>query len=129
MIYRKLIITYVAVLLALGIPLLVIPNAFIKLFGADLEPAGEAMSAFYGASMLGVAWMMWKAKRTEQSEILEGLLQGNLIIWALSFVIAIIGQIQSTFNLLGLTVVGLSIFFSGWYVYIRNNERKRHKNT
>ena len=125
MIYRKLIFTYVAVLLVLGIPLLVIPNAFIKLFGADLNPAGEAMSAFYGASMLGVAWMMWKAKRSKQSEILEGLLQGNLIIWALSFVIATIGQIQSTFNLLGLTVVGLSIFFSGWYGYIRNNERKK----
>ncbi|MDW7772956.1 MAG: hypothetical protein SCH71_08705 [Desulfobulbaceae bacterium] len=125
MIYRKLIVTYVAVLLVLGIPLLVIPNAFIKLFGADLTSAGEAMSAFYGASMLGVAWMMWKAKRTVQSEILEGLMQGNLIIWSLSFVIAIIGQIQSTFNVLGLMVVGLSIFFSGWYGYIRNNERKK----
>jgi hypothetical protein len=125
MIYKKLIVTYTAVLLVLGVPLLVTPNAFIKLFGADLTPAGEAMSSFYGASMLGVAWMVWKARRTEQSEILGGLMNGNLIIWALSFVIAIIGQIQSTFNLLGWTVAGLSVFFSGWYGYIWNNKRKK----
>ncbi len=80
MIYRKLIDTYVVVLLILGIPLLVIPNITLNLFGANLNPAGASMSAFYGSSMLGVAWMMWKAKKTERSEILEGLLQGNLII-------------------------------------------------
>ena len=125
MIFRKLIVTYVVVLLMLGISLLLIPHAFIMLYGPDLKPAGEAMSAFYGTSMLGVAWMMWRAKETEQSDGLEGLMQGNLIIWALSFLIAIIGQIQATFNLLGLTVVGLSVFFSGWYGYIYISERKK----
>ena len=123
MVYRKLITTYVASLLLFGIPLLVMPHSFIELFGADLNPGGRAMSAFYGASMLGVAWMMWKAMRTEESGILDDLMNGNLIIWGLSCVIAIIGQIKSTFNLLGLTVVGLSVFLSGWYGYMRYKRR------
>lgn len=118
MAYRKLIYTYVVVLLLLGIPLLIVPNQFIDLYGANMLPAGAAMSQFYGASMLGVAWMMWKSRRAAASKELEGLMQGNLIIWALSFVIAINGQIQSTFNSLGLTVVGLSVFFSAWYYII-----------
>ena len=125
MIYKKFIDTYVVVLLILGLPLLLAPNLTLKLFGADLNPAGASMSAFYGSSMLGVAWMMWKAKKAEQSEILEGLMQGNLIIFALSFILSIIGQIQSIYNPLGLTVTGLSIFFSAWYGYIRYTEGKK----
>ena len=123
--YRKLIGAYVVVLLFLGIPLLIVPNQFIDLYGADLEPGGAAMSRFYGASMLGVGWMMWKSRNAAPSREIEGLMQGNLIIWALSFVIAIIGQIQSTFNALGLIVVGLSVFFSGWYVVILMGRRDR----
>ena len=125
MVYRKLLATYIVSLLLFGIPLLVVPATFMKLFGVDLSPGGRAMSSFYGASMLGVAWMMWKAMRAEKSELLDGLMNGNLIIWGLSFVIASIGQIRSTFNLLGLTVVILSVCLSGWYGYIRYKRRER----
>ena len=69
--------------------------------------------------------MMRKAKNAEQSELLEGLMQGNLIIFALSFILSIIGQVQSIYNPLGLMVTGMSIFFSAWYGYIRYTEGKK----
>jgi len=56
-------------------------------------------------------------------------MQGNVVIWVLSAAIAILGQIQATFNLLGWIVVGLSALFSGWYAYIQYLGCKELKST
>lgn len=122
--YKNLITTYVVVLLGFGFPLILFPAPFIVVFGADLANPGEVMSRFYGASMLGVALMMWRARNSPPSDTLEGLLHGNLVIWGLSLFIAILGQFQHTFNRLGLVVAGLSVFFSGWYFVLRMADRK-----
>jgi hypothetical protein len=50
---------------------------------------------------------------------LTGLVQGNIVIWVLSAAVAGLGQIQRTFNLVGWSVIFLSVLFLAWYGYIR----------
>ncbi len=117
--YKSMFTVYAVVLIVIGGCLFLIPGPFIQLYGANLDAAGLAMSRFYGVSMLGVAWMVWAARVAEPSPALTGLVQGNILIWVLSAGVAVLGQIQRVFNLVGLSVVFLSLLFLSWYAIIR----------
>jgi hypothetical protein len=122
--YKGLFSVYAVVLLVLGLCLLLIPGPFIELYGATLRPPGLALARFYGVSMLGVAWMVWKGRDSDPSRAVEGLIQGNILIWVFSAAVAVLGQIEKTFNYFGLSVIGLSIFFLSWYGYIQFQSRQ-----
>ena len=107
------------VLLLIGLGYLFLPGPHIELYGATLQPPGVAIGRFYGASMLAIAWMMWKARGSESSETIDGLMQGNILFWILSAAIALLGQVQGTFNPMGWSTIVLSVFFAAWFTYQR----------
>jgi len=104
------------VLLLFGLGFLFMPAALISMYGAALQPPGVAMGRFFGASMLAIAWMMYKSKDEEQPAAVDGLMQGNILVWILAAAIALLGQIQGTFNILGWSTIALGVFFTVWFV-------------
>lgn len=104
------------VLLLFGLGFLFFPALLISYYGADLMPPGASMGRFFGAAMLGLAWITYRAKDTEQSTLKDSVMQANILVWLLAAGIALLGQIQGTFNLLGWSTIGLGLFFSAWFV-------------
>jgi len=100
--HKTLFVVDSVVLLLFGLGFLFLPAQLISFYGATLQPPGVAMGRFFGASMLAIAWMMFKAKDDEPSSAIDGLMQGNILVWILAAAIALLGQIQGTFNLLGM---------------------------
>ena len=117
--YKTLFVIDAIVLLLIGLGYLFIPGPHLELYGVTLQPPGVAVGRFYGAAVLAIAWMMWKARRSGPSEAMNGLMQGNILLWSLSAVIALLGQFQGTFNLMGWSTVALCVFFAAWFTYQR----------
>jgi len=117
--YKTLFVTDAIVLLLVGLGQLLLPGRHSEMYGATLQPPGIAMGRFYGASMLALAWIMWKARGSESSEAIDGLMQGNILFWILSAAIALLGQFQGTFNPMGWSTIVLSVFFAAWFTYQR----------
>ena len=115
--YKTLFVADAIVLLLVGLAYLFIPGQHLELYDATLQPPGVAVGRFYGASVLAIAWMMWKARESEPSETINGLMQGNILFFTLSAAISLLGQIQGTFNPMGWSTVALSMFFAAWFTY------------
>ena len=115
--YKTLFVTDAVVLLLVGLGQLFLPGRHSEMYGATLQPPGVAMGRFYGASILALAWMMWKARGSGPSAVIDGLMQGNILFFTLSAAISLLGQIQGTFNPMGWSTVALSVFFAAWFTY------------
>jgi hypothetical protein len=105
------------VLLLFGLGFLFVPAPLISFYGAELQPPGVAMGRFFGASMLALAWIVFRSKDVDQSKVVDAIMQGNILVWILAAGIALLGQFQGTFNLMGWSTIALGIFFSTWFTY------------
>lgn len=117
--FKTLFVVDAVVLLLFGLGFLFMPVQLIAFYGAALQPPGAAMGRFFGATALAIAWMMFKAKDDKPSMAIDGLMQGNILAWVLTAAIALLGQIQGTFNLLGWSTIGMGVFFTAWFVYVK----------
>lgn len=105
------------VLLLFGVGFLFTPVLLISFYGADLQAPGASMGRFFGASMLALAWITFRAKDAEQSSLRDSVMQANILVWLLAAGIAFLGQLQDTFNLMGWSTVGLGLVFAAWFAY------------
>lgn len=105
------------VLLLFGLGFLFLPVQLISYYGADLQAPGAALGRFFGAAMLALAWITYRAKDIEQSILKGSVIQANILVWLLAAGIALLGQFQGTFNLMGWSTIGLGLFFAAWFVY------------
>ncbi len=117
--HKTLFVIDAVVLLLIGLGYLFIPGPHLELYGITLQPPGVALGRYYGAAILAIAWVMWKTRGSEPSEAIDGLMQGNIFLWILSAAIALLGQIQGTFNYKGWPTIALSVFFAAWFTYQR----------
>ena len=117
--YKTLFTVDAVVLLLFGLGFLFLPAMLISFYGATLQPPGVAMGRFFGASMLAHAWIVFKSKDAASSGVIDGIMQSNILVWILTAVIALIGQFQGTFNLMGWSTIALGVFFSAWFAYAK----------
>jgi len=110
-------------LLLEGLGLLIVPSLLVSLFGVTLTPGGVFMTRFFGAAMIGLAWMSYKAREADDSEVLDGVIQGTIIVWAVSAVIALTGFLAGTVNFMSLSTMGMGILFAVWFAYLRYGKK------
>lgn len=115
--HKTLFVIDAVVLLLFGLGFLFLPAPLISMYGAELQPPGVAMGRFFGAAMLSLAWIMYRAKDAPPSKLVDSLMQANILVWILAAGIALLGQLQKTFNLMGWSTILLGLFFSGWFIY------------
>ncbi len=115
--HKTLFLVDAVVLLLFGLGFLFLPAPLISFYGAKLQPPGVAMGRFFGASMLALAWIVFRTKDVDQPGVIASIMQANILVWILAAGIALLGQIQNTFNLMGWSTIALGLFFSAWFVY------------
>jgi hypothetical protein len=115
--HKTLFVIDAVVLLLFGLGFLFMPAPLISMYGAVLQPPGVAMGRFFGATMLSLAWIMYRAQDAPPSKLVDSLMQANILVWILSAGIAFLGQVQKTFNLMGWSTILLGLFFGGWFIY------------
>lgn len=111
-------------LLIEGLGVLFVPTLLVSLFEIELQPAGVFFARFFGASMIALAWISWMARDAEDSKVLDGVIQGNILVWGLSIFIALHGYLQGTVNFMSFTTMGMGALFSVWFAYARYGKNR-----
>lgn len=107
-----------------GLALLLIPGAFMSLFGATFDAPGTIMARLVGALLTGIAVLCWLAASAPPSEGRQAAVTGLFIADALGFLVVLMGQLGGMMNGLGWVLVVLWLLLAlgfGYYRFMAKN--------
>ena len=100
-----------------GLPLLVIPNAMMAMFGIHLEPGGVYIARMAGASWLGLAVLTWLGRELPEAQLRLAILPALLASFAVGLLAMLFGQLTGVTNFMGWPPILLAAFFVAAYGY------------
>jgi len=115
--FKTVMIIKAVVCLALGVPILLMPNFTYSIFGTTLGSGGAVAAQEYGASLLGALMITWFARKAQASDTRRAIALGYCVYDAIGMVVALIATLTGVMNLLGWFVVVLYLFFALGFGY------------
>jgi hypothetical protein len=115
--FKTLMIIKALVCLTLGLPILIVPVFFYKLFGASLGAGGVFAAREYGASLMGNLMITWIARETAASDARRGITWGYFLYDAIGFVVTLLATLSGVLNILGWFAVLIYLFFAVGFGY------------
>ena len=115
--FKTLMIIKAVVCLALGVPILLMPNFTYSIFGITLGPGGAIAAQEYGAALLGALMITWFARKAQASDTRWAIALGYCVYDAIGVVVALIATLTGVMNLLGWFVVVIYLFFAVGFGY------------
>jgi hypothetical protein len=120
---RAAFLTVAAVISALfGLSFLLLPVPLLAVYGIDLEPNGAWLGRYLGADYLGLALMLWLARRAPQGGASDAILAGLFALTALGFVIALLHALSGLANALAWSTVLLFLLLAlgaGYFRFVK----------
>lgn len=114
---KTLLIVNAIVTLVMGIGSLLVPDWFISMFGATLEPAGALMMRYGGAWLIGLGLLAWSVRNIQDAEARHGMVEAFLITYVLGLIVALVGQLSAVLNALGWVPVAINLLLVLGYAY------------
>jgi hypothetical protein len=112
----------VAIIFGLGF--ILAPAASLQPYGTSTNLTGQFLGRYLGASLIGLAFVIWLTRNAAPSETRKGLLTGLFVTMLLGFVVALYDKFAGTGNaLIWLNVVIyllLAIGF-GYFTYMKKD--------
>jgi hypothetical protein len=92
----------IAAIIALifGVGFIVVPAASLQLYGTSTNLTGEFLGRYFGAALIGLAFVIWLTRNAAPSETRNGLLTGLFVTMVLGFVIALYDKFAGNANAL-----------------------------
>ena len=115
--FQTMMVIKAVVCLALGVPILLVPDLIYSIFGLSLGAGGAVAAREYGAAMLGTLMITWFARNAQESEARWAIALGLCVYDALGFVAIFVGTITGLINPLGWSVVAIYLFFALGFGY------------
>ncbi|MFQ5885642.1 MAG: hypothetical protein ACE5II_00240, partial [Anaerolineae bacterium] len=78
---------------------------------------GILIARTLGATLLGNAVVFWFARNPEDSEARRGIVLGQVISFAIAFILNLLGQLSGVMNTLGWSLVAIFLVLGLGYVY------------
>lgn len=91
-----------------GLGFILAPAQSISLYGTTLNVSGEFLGRYLGASLVGLAFVMWLTRNSPPSETRQGLLTGLFVTMLLGFIVAIYDTFSGAGN--GLVWLNAAIY-------------------
>ncbi len=102
---------------------LLVPEMMSGMFGIGLDAGGVTVARLLGATLLGVAVILWYSRNLVAAEILKGVLIGGFALNALSVVIALLavtGGVMEPRAWIGIVIrLALAAGF-GYFAFVKN---------
>jgi hypothetical protein len=98
----------IAAIIALifGLGFIIAPAASLQPYGTTTDLTGEFLARYLGASLVGLAFVIWLTRNAEPSGTRKGLLTGLFVTMLLGFVVALYDKFAGSGNgLIWLNVV------------------------
>jgi hypothetical protein len=81
-----------------GVGFIVAPSASLTLYGVSTDIVGQFLGRYLGASLVGLAFVIWLTRNASASPMRKGLLVGLFVTMVLGFVVAVYDRIAGTGN-------------------------------
>lgn len=108
------------VILIFGIALIVVPAATMSLYGITSEPALNFTAQLFGATLITIGILTgMTARNTTASDVLQAIVLALLIGNAISFIVALIGQLSGVMNGVGWVIVAIYLLLALGYAYFQ----------
>jgi hypothetical protein len=104
--------------LAFGIALVLVPAAFMSIYGLTLGPNGVLMGRFLGATLIGIGLICWQG-RSVADDALQGITLSLFVGDTVGFVVALVAQLSGLMSALGWIVVAIWFFLALGLGYFR----------
>jgi hypothetical protein len=86
--------------LLFGLGFIVAPASSLQLYGTSTNLTGEFLARYLGASLVGLAFVIWLTRNAEPSGTRKGLLTGLFVTMLLGFVVALYDKFAGSGNAL-----------------------------
>ena len=114
---KTLMIINTIVTLVFGIAFVLIPWEVYKIYGPESNDVLNYMGELFGAALIGLGVISWRAKNAESSESLNAIILGFLIGDFVGFIVALIAQLNNVVNIFGWTTVLIYLLLDMGFVY------------
>lgn len=115
--FKTLMIIKAIVCLALGVPILLMPDFVYSVFGVSLGPGGAIAAREYGAALIGTLMITWFARNAQVSDARWAIALGYCVYDAIGFVASLAATLTGVMNPLGWSVVVIYLFFALGFGY------------
>ena len=116
---RTLMILQALVGTIVGLSFTFIPAQTLGTYGVTSNTALDYLGRLYGATLLGLAVLLWTAKDSISSEAGKAILTGFFVVNGATFVVALIGQLGGAVNAMGWSTVAVHFLFTIGFGYFR----------
>ncbi len=100
-----------------GIIFVLIPATMLSIYGATFSPAGVVLARLLGAEFLSYSVLTWFARNLKETETQRIIILACMVGFGIGFIIALMGQLEGVFNLLGWSNVIVYLLFTLGYGY------------
>jgi hypothetical protein len=84
--------------LIFGLGFILAPATSLKPYGTTTDLTGQFLGRYLGASLLGIACIVWLTRNAPPSDTRKGLLTGLFITMVLGFLVALYDKFAGTSN-------------------------------
>jgi len=115
---KNLMIFNAVVCLIIGIPMLLVPDKFMYLFGLNLNPGGMMMAQLYGGALLGNFLVAWFSRKDTGSISLYATVLYLFIYNGINFVVTFWATMKGIMEVMGYIAAIGFLFFTISYGYV-----------
>jgi len=114
---KVLLIIKSLVSLVFGIPILIVPDKLLSLFGLTLNAEGMFMAREYGGALLGIAALCWFARNSEGARALKAIIIFGFLYDFVNFFVSVHANLSDLMNPLGWGITVIYLFFTIGFGY------------
>ena len=112
-------VIYTVVSAVFGLGFVLMPGQLLLIYGVEPDAALRLIGQFFGAALLSLAILSWLVRNLSDSETRRAIILALFVGEALGFILALIGQLNGIFNVIGWSVVVVYLFFALGLAYFQ----------
>jgi hypothetical protein len=109
---KTLLVIKALVSVVFGIPILIVPDQLMALFGLALGEGGMFVGREYGGALLGIAALCWFARNSEGARALKAIIIFGFLYDFVNLFVSLHANLSGLMNPLGWIIVVVYLFFT-----------------
>ena len=117
--FSTFMVTYAIVSAAFGLGFVFMPGQILPMYGVEPNAVLNLVGQFLGAALVSLALLTWLVRNLNASETRRAIILALLVGETIGFVLALIGQLNGIFNVMGWSVVAVYLLFDLGLAYFQ----------
>ena len=117
--FSTFMVIYALVSAVFGLGFVLMPGQLLPIYGVEPDAALRLIGQFFGAALLSLAILSWLVRNLSDSETRRAIILALFVGEALGFILALIGQLNGIFNVMGWSVVAVYLLFALGLAYFQ----------